>query len=51
MIECVSSHELECGKVLSVIDISAEKFDYWKDTLPFYKSIRKEGIVLWKATA
>ena len=51
MIDCVSSHELECGKVLSVIDISAEKFDYWKDTLPFYKSIRKEGIVLWKATA
>ena len=51
MINCVSTHELECGKVLSVIDISAEKFNYWKDTMPFYKNIRKEGIVLWKAAA
>lgn len=51
MISCVSSYELECGKVLSVIDISAEKFNYWKDTMPFYKNIRKEGIVLWKAAA
>ena len=49
MIDCVSSYELECGKVLSVIDISAEKFSYWKDTMPLYKNIRKEGIVLWKA--
>jgi len=49
MINCVSAHELACGKVLSVIDISAEKFNQWKDTMPFYQNIRKEGIVLWKA--
>lgn len=49
MIDCVSSHELECGKVLSVIDIGWEKYNQWKDVLPFYKNIKKEGIVLWKA--
>ena len=49
MIECVSSYELVCGKVLSVIDIDSAKFDQWKDVLPFYKNIRREGIVLWKA--
>lgn len=51
MIRCVSSHELECGKVLSVIDIDSEKFAQWKNVLPFYKNIAKEGIVLWKAAA
>jgi len=51
MIDCVSSYELICGKVLSVIDIDSEKYDQWKDVLPFYKNIRKEGIVLWKAAA
>lgn len=51
MIDCVSFYELACGKVLSVIDINAEKFDQWKDVLPFYKNIRKEGIILWQAAA
>ena len=51
MINCVSSHELVCGKVLSVIDIDSEQFNQWKDILPFYKNIQKEGIVLWKAAA
>ena len=51
MINCVSSYELACGKVLSVIDIDAEKYDQWKDVLPFYKNIRKEGIILWPAAA
>jgi predicted nucleotidyltransferase len=49
MVDCVASCELECGKVLSVIDLDYKKFNLWKDTLPFYKNICKEGIVLWKA--
>ena len=49
MIDCVAEHELECGKVLSVIDVNREMYNTWKDTLPFYQNIRKEGIVLWKA--
>ena len=51
MIDCVSSFELRCGKVLSVIEIQAEKYNSWKDVIPFYKNIGKEGIVLWKAAA
>ena len=48
MIKCVAKSELECGKVLSVIDIENEKYTAWKNVLPFYKNISKEGIVLWK---
>ena len=47
MIDCVAFHELECGKVLSVIDVNQNMLDKWGDTLPFYKNIKKEGIVLW----
>ena len=49
MLDCVSSYELECGKVLSVIDIDEKKYQQWQATLPFYKNIRKEGIPLWTA--
>lgn len=50
MVKCVAQHELECGRVLSVIEIQKSKFDVWKSSLPFYMNIDKEGIVLWKAT-
>ena len=49
MLDLVVDLELACGKVLSVICIDYEKFSEWKDTLPFYKNIREEGIVLWQA--
>lgn len=51
MIDCVASHELECGKVLSVIDVNCATYNKWKDVLPFYRNIDKEGIVLWTAAA
>ena len=51
MIDCVAAKELECGKVLSVIDIDVSKYEKWKSTLPFYKNVDKEGIVLWKKAA
>jgi len=47
MIACVSKCELECNKVLSVIDIDVSKYNQWIDTLPFYRNIEREGIVLW----
>jgi len=50
MIQCVAGNELKCDKVLSVIEIDGEKYKAWKDTLPFYKNIDKEGITLWKQT-
>lgn len=47
MIACVARHEIECGKVLSVIDIDNSKYEEWGGVLPFYRNIEKEGIVLW----
>ena len=49
MLDLVVDLELECGKVLSVLCIDYYKFAEWKDILPFYKNIQKDGIVLWQA--
>ena len=49
MLDLVVDLELACGKVLSVLCIDYEKFIEWQDTLPFYKNIRKDGVVLWQA--
>ena len=49
MLDLVVDLELACGKVLSVICIDYEKYSEWKETIPFYKNIREEGIVLWQA--
>ena len=49
MIDCVAGHELECGKVLSVIDVNCTAYSKWNDVLPFYRNIDIEGIVLWTA--
>ena len=40
---------LKYDKVFSVIDIDADHFRTWLEVLPFYQSVDKEGIVLWKA--
>ena len=40
---------IECGRVLSVLCIDYDKFAEWKDIIPFYKNIRKDGVVLWQA--
>ena len=48
MIDRTARGELESGKVLSVLDIQEDKFNDWKITMPFYRNIDKEGIVLWK---
>ena len=49
MLDLVVDLELECGKGLSVLCIDYDKFAEWKDILPFYKNIQKDGIVLWQA--
>ena len=48
MVEAVSKYELLSGKVISAIEISIDQFNAWKDSMPLYKNIAKEGIVLWK---
>ena len=40
---------LKYDKVFSVIDIEYDLFQKWEDVIPFYNTMAKEGIVLWKA--
>ena len=49
MLDLIVDLELACGKVLSVLCIDYEKFAVWKDILPFYQNIQKDGVVLWQA--
>ncbi|MHB1153893.1 MAG: hypothetical protein ACYC00_16430 [Eubacteriales bacterium] len=41
--------DLKFDRLFSIIDIEKDMLDKWGNVLPFYKNIRKEGIVLWKA--
>ena len=49
MLDVIVDLELACDKVLSVIRIDRGRFMEWGTTLPFYQSIRREGIILWPA--
>lgn len=49
MTDVVVDLELEHNKVLSVLRIDYEKFKLWEDTMPFYKNMKKDGVVLWQA--
>ena len=41
--------DLNHGRVFSVIDIESDTFKKWGDVVPFYRNIRDEGVILWKA--
>jgi predicted nucleotidyltransferase len=47
MIDFVVDLELEYDIVLSVLLINYDKFLEWGNVMPFYKNVKKEGIVLW----
>jgi len=46
MLDLVTDIELEYDKVLSIVDIDNNKFTEWENHMPFYKNIKKDGIVL-----
>lgn len=46
MTDLVVDLELEYDKVLSVLLIDYDKFTEWENVMPFYKNVKKEGIVL-----
>ena len=48
MLDIVVNYELMLDHVLSVVPIESEQFHEWKNTLPFYKNVDKEGVTLWK---
>lgn len=39
--------ELASGKDISPVIINSVQFNYWKDTLPFYRNAEKEGQILY----
>jgi len=41
--------DLKYDKVFSIVDIEKSQMDKWGNVLPFYKNIKEEGVVLWKA--
>lgn len=49
MIDVVVDYQLDLGITISVIPIEQREFLEWKSTLPFYKNVDREGIVLWKS--
>lgn len=48
-IEWNSELDMKYNRVFSIVDIEKDKMDKWGAVLPFYKNIRNEGVVLWKA--
>ena len=40
---------LEYLKVFSLIDVCYAEFSKWKQVLPFYRNVAKEGVVLYAA--
>ena len=45
MIDAVVDLELEYNKVISVLLINNTQFNVWKNVSPFYKNIKKDGIL------
>ena len=41
--------DLKYNKVFSVIDIDYDEFLKWENVLLFYKNVKKDGVILWKA--
>ena len=49
MLDVIVELNLEYDQLISPSMIEIEKFEKWKNVLPYYINIEKEGIVLWKA--
>jgi len=49
LLNAIVELDLAYDKVFSVIDIKGSDYDSWKEFIPFYKNVSKEGVVLWKA--
>src|SRR5690554_6424168 len=49
LIDFTLDMDLKYDKVFSVIDIDYNEYTKWEDVLPFYKNVKKDGVVLWEA--
>ena len=41
--------DIRYNRVFSIVDIQEEQLEKWGEILPFYKNVREEGVVLWRA--
>ena len=41
--------DIRYERVFSIVDIQETNMKKWEDVLPFYRNVKKEGIILWKA--
>ena len=49
MVDLAVDLDLEYDQVFSILYIDYKNFLEWEDTLPFYKTVKEEGGVLWTA--
>lgn len=49
MVDLAVDMDLEYDQVFSIVNIDYENFLEWEDTLPFYRNVREDGVVLWAA--
>ena len=49
LLDVVVKLDIDNDVVIATTIIEKNQFDAWKDVLPFYKNINREGIRLWKA--
>lgn len=40
---------LQYFKVFSIVDVSYQEYEEWKQTLPFYQNVSREGVTLYAA--
>ncbi len=41
--------DIRYERVFSIVDIQEDHMKKWGDVLPFYRNVKEEGIILWKA--
>ena len=41
--------DIRYERVFSIVDIQESNMMKWEKVLPFYRNIREEGVVLWRA--
>ncbi|WMJ88539.1 nucleotidyltransferase family protein [Anaerocolumna sp. MB42-C2] len=49
LLDFIVDMNLKYDRVFSIIDIKVSDFIKWENTLPFFKNVKKDGVVLWKA--
>ena len=45
--EVSTDFSLKYLKVLSIVDISYQEYENWRELSPFYRNVSKEGIILY----